>query len=119
MWENVVNRSNLFRFSHVDLGKPNSDGNCTKDYIGIYDGTKDWSSLLHKFCGNGSEFVNKSIVSKSNELKIRFISDNHDGDNNGFNASYSVYQEPTGRIGVNLDDMPWQEFVSYNVLYVL
>ena len=86
----------------MDLGKPDSDGNCTKDYIGIYDGTAPWSSLLYKFCGNGEEFVNKPIVSKKNELKIIFISDNYNGNNKGFNAFYRVYQEPAGRVGANL-----------------
>ena len=73
-----------------------ANGECTKDYIAIYDGTAEWSTVLHKFCGNGSGFVNKPIVSKSNELKIRFISDKVNGNNKGFNASYGVYQAPIG-----------------------
>ncbi|XP_028399478.1 uncharacterized protein LOC114522899 [Dendronephthya gigantea] len=81
-------------FSHVDLAKPDSDGECTKDYIRIYDGIKTWSSKLYTFCGNGSEYVNKPIVSKNNELKITFVSDKENGNNKGFKATYGVYQEP-------------------------
>ncbi|XP_028399289.1 uncharacterized protein LOC114522747 isoform X2 [Dendronephthya gigantea] len=84
-------------FRDLDLGQSKNGSECTEDYIAIYDGINKWSGELHKFCGNDTRFFNKPILSKNNELRVEFKSGSKDGNNKGFNASYSVYQQPAAK----------------------
>ncbi|XP_028399463.1 uncharacterized protein LOC114522885 isoform X2 [Dendronephthya gigantea] len=80
-------------FRRIDLQKNGKTSSC-EDNIEIYDGFTSWSSRLYKICGDGNGFINKAIIAKNNKLKVKFVSDGVNGNNKGFNASYSVYQTP-------------------------
>jgi cubilin len=61
------------------------------DYVDIFDGKFVNSSLIDKFCGNSYIRTISPVVSSSNFMTIRFITD---GGNNfiGFSAQYRAVQ---------------------------
>ena len=70
------------------------NGICS-DYITVVDGVTTWSpTLIKEFCEN--EYLNVPIISTSNTLTVKFVTDGIDTENRGFQATYEPYQEPTG-----------------------
>ena len=58
-------------YCRIKVRELTSDGNCPNDFINLYDGVDEYSSLIGKFCGIGSFPV--SIIGTSNKLFLEFV----------------------------------------------
>ncbi|XP_071348522.1 cubilin-like isoform X19 [Trachinotus anak] len=73
------------------------DRDCKHDYVEVYNGGDQLSPLLGRFCG---EIAPSPIISSSNQLLIKFVSDN-ETQGAGFSVRYEVSQ--TDKCGDNLE----------------
>ncbi|XP_063297839.1 deleted in malignant brain tumors 1 protein-like [Pelobates fuscus] len=74
-------------FQHFNLENSGNNNYCPYDWVAIYDGIPEYSSLLGLICGSG----NYTFYSSSNIIGVEFISDNS-VELNGFQARFtSIY----------------------------
>eukprot|EP00058_Branchiostoma_floridae_P010524 XP_002596012.1 hypothetical protein BRAFLDRAFT_123740 [Branchiostoma floridae] len=73
----------MLQFSQFDVEQ---DSSCSYDYVKVYDGASVSSPVLGTFCGTS---VPASLVSSSNHMTVRFVSDSSITET-GFSATFSA-----------------------------
>ncbi|KAG7234218.1 hypothetical protein INR49_005495 [Caranx melampygus] len=66
------------------------DKQCENDYVEIYDGADERSSMLGRFCGSVAP---SPLISSGSEVLIKFVTDDENSDQAGFSVRYDSYEE--------------------------
>lgn len=73
-------------FTRFDLEAADDSGECTKDFLQMYDGVNSQSPVLGRFCGNTSL---GSIIS-SDKMLYMFFSSNNNTESSGFELNWKM-----------------------------